>query len=307
MLPFLVRRLVYAVFVVFGVTTAVFVLLRLLPADPVYVLAGPTATAEEVDALRHALGFDQPIYVQYAIFLRQMAAGDFGRSAYQNNVPALSIVLERMPATLELLIPSLVLAVLAAFSLGTVAAMRPGTWLDDLLSAAALAGQSAPSFWIGPMLIIVFARDLGWLPTSGRGGLAEMVMPVVTLALPLFAVSMRLVRSGLLETLNRDYVRTARAKGFAETVVLRRHVFRNMLIPVITFIGLQLGHLLSGSVIVETVFGWPGVGRLLVDSITNRDYAVVQASVIVFAGLFIFVNLAVDVLYGVIDPRVGYS
>jgi len=307
MLPFLLRRLAYSVFVVFGVTTAVFVVLRLLPADPVYVLAGQTASAEEVDALRHALGFDQPIYAQYAVFLRHMAAGDLGRSVYHNNVPALSLVLERMPATLELLIPSLVLAVLAAFSLGTVAAIRSGTWLDDLLSAAVLAGQSAPSFWIGSMLIIVFARDLGWLPTSGHGGLAEMVMPVITLALPLFAVSMRLVRSGLLETLNRDYVRTARAKGLAEPVALRHHVFPNMLIPVITFVGVELGHLLSGSVIVETVFAWPGVGRLLVDSITYRDYAVVQASVIVLAGLFVLANLAVDVLYGVIDPRVGYS
>jgi peptide/nickel transport system permease protein len=307
MLPFLIRRLAYAVFVVFGVTTAVFVVLRLLPADPVYVLAGPTATVEEVDALRRALGFDQPIYVQYAIFLRQVLVGDLGRSVYQNNVPALDLVLERMPATLELVVPSLVLAVLAAFTLGAIAAQRPGSWLDDLLSAIALAGQSAPSFWIGPVLIIVFARELGWLPTSGRGGFAELIMPVVTMSLPLFAVSMRLVRSGVIETLNRDFVRTARAKGLREGAVLRRHVYPNMLIPVITFIGLQLGHLLSGSVIVETVFAWPGVGRLLVESITNRDYSVVQASVIVFAGLFILVNLLVDLLYGVIDPRVGFS
>jgi ABC-type dipeptide/oligopeptide/nickel transport system permease component len=307
MLPFLIRRLAYSVFVVFGVATTVFVVLRLLPADPVYILAGPTATLEEVESLRQALGFDQPIYVQYAIFLRQMASGDFGHSIYQNNVSAMSLVLERMPATLELVVPSLVLSVLAAFVLGSMAALRPGSWLDDLLSAIALAGQSAPGFWIGPMLIIVLARELGWLPTSGRGGLAEMVMPVITLALPLFAVSMRLVRSGVLETLNHDYVRTARAKGLRESIVLRRHVFPNMLIPVVTFIGLQLGHLLSGSVIVETVFAWPGVGRLLVDSITNRDYTVVQSSVIVFAGLFILVNLAVDVLYGYIDPRVGFS
>ena len=307
MVPFLIRRLAYAVFVVFGVMTSVFVVLRLLPADPVYILAGPTATLEEVDAMRHALGFDQPLYVQYAIFLREVLVGDFGTSIYQNNVPALNLVLERMPATLELVVPSLILAVLAAFTLGGIAALRPGTWLDDALSAFALAGQSAPSFWIGPMLIIVFARELGWLPTSGRGGLPELIMPVVTMSLPLFAVSMRLVRSGVLETLNNDFVRTARAKGLTERVVMWRHVFPNMLIPVITFIGLQLGHLLSGSVIVETVFAWPVVGRLLVDSITNRDYTVVQASVIVFAGLFILVNLLVDLLYGFVDPRVGFS
>jgi ABC-type dipeptide/oligopeptide/nickel transport system permease component len=307
MLPFLVRRLAYSVFVVFGVATAVFVVLRLLPADPVYTLAGPTATVDEVDAMRHALGFDRPLYVQYAIFLRDMLSGDFGKSVYQNNVPALDLVLERMPATLELVAPSLVLAVIAAFALGALAATRPGSWLDELLSVVALAGQSAPSFWIGPVLILVFARELGWLPTSGRGGLAELVMPVVTMSLPLFAVSMRLVRSGVLETRNRDFVRTARAKGLRESIVLRRHVYPNMLIPVITFIGLQLGHLLSGSVIVETVFAWPGVGRLLVDSITNRDYTVVQASVIVFAGLFILVNLLVDLLYGLIDPRVGFA
>src|SRR5689334_1000378 len=181
MLPFLIRRLAYAVFVVFGVTTAVFVVLRLLPADPVYILAGPTATVDEVDTMRHALGFDQPLYVQYAIFLRDMLSGDFGQSVYQNNVPALDLVLERMPATLELVVPSLILAVIAAFALGALAATRPGSWLDELLSVVALAGQSAPSFWIGPVLIIVFARELGWLPTSGRGGLAELIMPVVTM------------------------------------------------------------------------------------------------------------------------------
>ena len=307
MATFLLRRLLYAVFVVLGVVTLVFVVLRLLPGDAAYALAGPTATQEEVDALRQTLGLDQPVWVQYGIFLRQVAQGDFGHSVYNNNASALDLVLERMPATLELVIPALLLAIVVAFTLGAVAALKTGTWLDDLLSAIAIAGDAAPSFWIGPLLIIVFARNLGWLPTSGRGGLEYMILPVITLALPLFAVSMRLVRSGLLETLSREYVRTARAKGLAEQTILSRHVFRNMLIPVVTYVGLQLGHLLSGAVVVETVFAWPGVGRLLVDSIPNRDYTVIQVAVIIFASLFVLVNLLVDLLYGVIDPRIEYS
>lgn len=307
MATFLLRRLLYAVFVVLGVVTLVFVVLRLLPGDAAYALAGPTATQAEVDALRQTLGLDQPVWVQYGIFLRQVAQGDFGHSVYNNNASALDLVLERMPATLELVLPALLLAIVVAFTLGAVAALKTGTWLDDLLSAIAIAGDAAPSFWIGPLLIIVFARNLGWLPTSGRGGVEYMILPVITLALPLFAVSMRLVRSGLLETLNREYVRTARAKGLAERVILSRHVFRNMLIPVVTYVGLQLGHLLSGAVVVETVFAWPGVGRLLVDSIPNRDYTVIQVAVIIFASLFVLVNLLVDLLYGVIDPRIEYS
>lgn len=307
MLGYILRRLMYAVFVVFGVTTLVFVVLRLLPGDSTYVLAGSTATQAEVDQLRAALGLDRPIYVQYGVFLRQMATGDLGKSVYNNNVPALGLVLERMPATLQIVVPALLLAVLAALVLGAVSALRRGTWLDDAMSVVALIGQAAPSFWIGPLLIILFARNLGWLPTSGRGGLRHFILPVITLALPLFAVSMRLVRSGLLDVLNKEYVRTARAKGLRESRILYGHAFRNMLIPVVTYIGLQLGHLLSGSVIVETVFAWPGVGRLLVDSITNRDFTVIQVSVILFAGLFILVNLLVDLLYGLIDPRISYS
>lgn len=307
MLGYILRRLMYAVFVVFGVTTLVFVVLRLLPGDSTYVLAGSTATQAEVDQLRAALGLDRPIYVQYGVFLRQMATGDLGKSVYNNNVPALELVLERMPATLQIVVPALLLAVLAALVLGAVSALRRGTWLDDAMSVIALIGQAAPSFWIGPLLIILFARNLGWLPTSGRGGLRHFILPVITLALPLFAVSMRLVRSGLLDVLNKEYVRTARAKGLRESRILYGHAFRNMLIPVVTYIGLQLGYLLSGSVIVETVFAWPGVGRLLVDSITNRDFTVIQVSVILFAGLFILVNLLVDLLYGLIDPRISYS
>jgi peptide/nickel transport system permease protein len=306
MLRYTLRRLLYAIFVVYGVLTLVFVILRLLPGDPAYVLAGPTATQADVDSLRHSLGIDRPIYVQYGIFLRQLATGDLGHSVYYHNNSAARLVLERMPATLQLMVPALILAILLAFLFGAVSALRMGTWVDELLGALALIGQSAPSFWVGPLLIILFAGDLGWLPTSGRGGVRHLVLPVITLALPLFAVSMRLVRSGLLDTLNHEYVRTARAKGLRESVVLSRHVFRNMLIPVVTYVGLQLGYLLSGAVIVETVFAWPGVGQLLISSITNRDYTVVQVAVVLFASLFVLVNLLVDLLYGVLDPRIDY-
>jgi peptide/nickel transport system permease protein len=307
MISYILRRLLYAVFVVFGVVTLVFILLRVLPGDPAYLLAGPTATQAEVDNLRAGLGIDRPVYVQYGRFLQQLASGDLGKSVYNNNTPALQLVVERMPATLEMIVPALILAVVLAMTLGAVAALNHGTRLDDAISVVVLMGKSAPSFWIGPLLILIFARDLGWLPTSGRDGPKNLILPVLTLTLPLFAVSTRLVRSGLLDTLNKEYIRTARAKGLRESAVLTGHVFRNTLIPVVTYIGLQLGHLLSGSVVVETVFAWPGAGRLLVDSITNRDYTVIQAAIILFSGLFVLVNLLVDLLYVAIDPRIGYS
>jgi peptide/nickel transport system permease protein len=307
MSSYVLRRLLNAVFVVFGVVTLVFFVLRILPGDPAYVLAGPTATQAEVDELRRSLGLDQPAYIQYGIFLRQLAQGDLGNATYFQSESALELVLERMPATLELVVPSLLIAVFLALVLGAISALRNGSWLDEILGVVALSAQAAPSFWLGPVFIIIFARELGWLPTSGRGNFSYYILPIITLALPLFAVSMRLVRSGMIENLHRDYVRMARAKGLAESTIIARHVSRNMLIPVVTYVGLQLGHLLSGSVIVETVFAWPGVGRLLVDSIINRDYTVIQASVIVFAGLFVAVNLLVDLLYGWIDPRISYS
>src|SRR4051794_18190074 len=294
MISYILRRLLYAVFVVFGVVTLVFILLRVLPGDPAYLLAGPTATQAEVDNLRAGLGIDRPVYVQYGRFLQQLASGDLGKSVYNNNTPALQLVVERMPATLEMIVPALILAVVLAMTLGAVAALNHGSRLDDAISVVVLMGKSAPSFWIGPLLILIFARDLGWLPTSGRDGPKNLILPVLTLTLPLFAVSTRLVRSGLLDTLNKEYIRTARAKGLRESAVLTGHVFRNTLIPVVTYIGLQLGHLLSGSVVVETVFAWPGAGRLLVDSITNRDYTVIQAAIILFSGLFVLVNLLVD-------------
>jgi peptide/nickel transport system permease protein len=304
---YIVRRLLNSLFVVFGVVTLVFFVLRILPGDPAYVLAGPTATQVEVDELRRSLGLDQPAYVQYFIFIRQLAAGDLGKATYYQSEPALQLVLERMPATLEIVLPALILSIIAALVLGSIAALRSGSWLDESLGVTALVAQAAPSFWIGPMLIILFARELGWLPTSGRGGPSYYILPVLTLALPLFAVSMRLVRSGMIDNLQKDYVRMARSKGLAEFTILGRHVARNMLIPVVTYVGLQLGHLLSGAVIVETVFAWPGVGRLLVESIINRDYTVVQASVVIFASLFVMVNLVVDLLYGWIDPRISFA
>jgi ABC-type dipeptide/oligopeptide/nickel transport system permease component len=307
MVQFMIRRTISALFVVFGVVTLVFVILRILPGDAAYLLAGSMATQEEVDAIRDQLGFSKPLYDQYWIFLKNVSHGDFGTSVFYTGSSAARLVFERLPATLELVIPSVFLAITMALGLGAIAALKRGTWIDDLMGVIALVGQAAPSFWIGPLLIIVFARNLGWLPTSGRGGWENAVLPIVTLTLPLFAVSMRLVRSGLLDILHKEYVRTARAKGLGERLVMSRHVFRNMLIPVITYIGLQLGHLLSGSVVVEVVFAWPGVGRLLVDSITNRDYAVIQVSAIVFASLFVLINLIVDLLYGVIDPRIDYS
>ncbi len=306
MAAYLIRRLALAIFVVWGVVTMVFVVMRLVPGDPANAFLGVDATKEEVEQLRERLGLDRSIPEQYMIFLRQAAGGDLGSSTYSGQ-PALEMIIQRLPATIRLATAALALALVTAFVLGVTAALRANSALDQLISVVTVMGQSLPDFWIGLMLILVFSGILRLLPTFGSDTLAHLILPAVTLALPLMGATTRLVRSGMLEILGQDYIRTARAKGLKPSVVVRRHALKNMLIPVVTVFGLRLGYLLGGSVIVETVFSWPGVGNTIIFAISSRDYAVVQAATLVVAISFVAINLVIDLIYVFLDPRIRFA
>jgi peptide/nickel transport system permease protein len=303
MTTYIVRRMGLSVFVLWGAMTIVFAAIRLAPGDPAQIMLGPSATAEEVAALRVRLGLDQPAPVQYARYLLQVARLDLGQSLRLNQ-PALEAIFERLPQTARLTAAAMVLAIGLSFPMGIAAALRSSTLVDRSISAVSLLGQSAPNFWLGIMLVLLFARSLQILPSGGAETWQHLVLPAITLALPLVGILTRLIRSGLLDVLREDYIRTARAKGLAAQTVMVRHALLNMLIPVVTVLGLQLGILLGGTVIVESVFAWPGVGRLLVEAIGNRDYPLVQAAILVITTLFVFINLLVDLSYGYLDPRI---
>ena len=296
-------RLGYSVFVLWGALTIVFLAIRIVPGDPASLMLGAGSTQEDVDALRARLGLDESIPVQYGQFLADVVRLDFGDSLWLNR-PVGSEIASRILATGRLAGAAALIGLVVSFPLGIIAALRRRSMVDGLISVLSLIGQSVPSFWLGIMLILVFARQLRMLPSAGSSGWSHLVLPAITLAMPLIGVLTRLVRSGLLDVLYDDYIRTARAKGLAPRVVLARHAMRNMLIPVITVVGLQLGHLLGGAVIVETVFGWPGIGRLLVDAIEQRDYPLVQAAILFITVAFVLINLLVDISYGWLDPRV---
>lgn len=305
MQAYILRRVVFSIFVLWGALTVVFVAVRVVPGDPAQLMAGPQASKQDVAVLRHQLGLDRPIPVQYAIFLGQVIHLDFGQSLRLNQ-SALAAIAGRMQATLLLAFSAMAVAALLSFPLGIAAALRPRSVVDSLVSVFSLLGQSVPSFWLGLMFILIFARRFRWLPSSGIGGWQHLLLPTLTLALPFVGVLTRLIRTGLLDVLGEDYIRTALAKGLTPRVVIARHALRNMFIPVITVAGLQLGQLLGGAVIVETVFGWPGAGQLLIAAIGNRDYPVVQAGVLFITGGFILINLLVDLSYGYLDPRIRY-
>jgi len=294
------------VLTVFFVAITVFLMVRLLPGDPARVIAGVLASEQEVDRLRTRLGLDQPLWQQGVIFVSGLAQGDLGTSARTSN-PVTEEIGARFGATMTLALVSTVLAVLIGVPLGVFAAMRAGRFEDLLASTFVLFGISMPVYWLGLMLILVFSIRLRWLPAAGAEGVLSIVLPAVTLAFFSMAFVARITRSSMLEVLHQDYVRTARSKGARQRVVVWRHALRNALAPVVTVIGLQFGELLGGAILTETVFAWPGLGRLLVSSIFARDYPTVQGLVIVFALLFALVNLAVDLFYGVIDPRVRYG
>jgi peptide/nickel transport system permease protein len=301
---FLLRRLLHAVFVVWGVVTVVFFLVR-LTGDPTLFLVDQSATQEEIAHMRNLLGLDRPLVVQYADFVGAAVRGDFGASIRERR-PAMRMVLEHFwPATVELAAAALLLSIVLAVPLGVVSATHRGRAADHLSRIASLLLQSMPSFWLGIMLILLFAVVLGGLlPAYGSGSLKHLILPAVALAAAPLAQNVRLIRAGMLEVLGQDFVRTARAKGVAERGVVYRHALRNAALPVITVTGLSLGFMLSGAIIIETVFAWPGMGRLIVQAVPGRDFPVIQACVFVFALVFVAINLIVDVLYTLADPRV---
>ncbi|HYM69366.1 MAG TPA: ABC transporter permease [bacterium] len=305
MTSYLGGRLVYALFVLWGALTIVFVAVRVIPGDPAQMMIGSEGTRQDVEALRHRLGLDQPLATQYARYLAGAARLDFGASLRLEE-PATQAVSERLPATALLAGSAMTLAIAVGLPLGILAAIRIRSAVDYVVSIASLLGQSVPNFWLGIMFILIFARQFRWLPSAGIGGMEHLVLPAVTLALLLIGVLTRLVRSGLLEVVDEDYIRSAYAKGLTRRAVIARHALPNVLIPVVTIVGLQLGNLLAGAVIVETVFAWPGAGRLLVDAISNRDYPVVQVGVLCITAGFILINLLVDLSYAYIDPRIRY-
>ena len=305
MRTYVLRRLAQSALTLLGVSVLVFVILRVLPGDPARMLLPDGAPESAVAELNRQLGLREPFVVQYGLFLGSVARGDFGQS-FQYRAPALRVVLERLPATVHLTLAAMLITIAAGVTLGIFTAVRRGTRYDVAGTIVAVLGQSLPNFWLGIMLILLFGVALRWLPTSGFASWTSLVLPAVTLAAFPTALVARLTRSSMLEILNRDYIRTGRAKGLAERSVVFRHALRNAAIPVLTVIGLQIGALLGGAVITESIFAWPGMGKLIVDAIFFRDFPVVQTVLILSATVFVVINLAVDLLYTVIDPRIRY-
>lgn len=302
---YIARRIFLSVFVIFGVTVVVFVAVR-LSGDPAALMISPTASAEDVAELRHRMGFDRPLLVQFWDYMTGVVHGDFGESLRYRE-PASELVLDRLSATIQLTVASLLVAVGIALPAGIVSAVKRDTIWDRLAMFLALFGQSMPIFWFGILLILTVSVQFQLLPSSGSGGLEYLILPALTLGLYSTARITRLVRSEMLETITQDYVRTARAKGLSERVVLYRHALRNALVPVVTVVGIEMGAMFSGAVITETVFAWPGIGQLILKSIFTRDYPVIQAIVFTIACLFVLINLVVDILYALLDPRVKFS
>ena len=295
-----------AVPVVLGVATLVFLLIHLIPGDPVEIMLGESALPADRDALREALGLDRPILEQYGSFLWGLCRGDLGVSLQQRR-SVTALIREHYPATLELTLAAMLISLLIALPAGILSGIRQYSVWDHSTMFLALLGVSMPNFWLGPLLIWVFSIQLGWFPVSGKGGLAHLLLPALTLGASMAAIVARMTRSSVLEVLREDYVMTARAKGLSEARIVLKHVLRNAMLPVLTVVGLQFGALLAGSIITETIFSWPGLGTLMVKAIQTRDYPVVQGCVLVIALSYVLVNLLTDLLYGVIDPRIRYE
>lgn len=309
MARYVLQRLLSAVVVLWGVTVLVFSMVHATPGDPVRVLLGDSArgaTAEDLARLRSELGLDQPLLVQYKNFLAGLLQGDLGKS-WRTNRPVAAEIAERLPYTLQLTVAALLVAVLIGLPAGVLAATRPYSSVDYALTGLALVGVSMPVFWLGLLLMMVFALTLGWFPASGSGTWRHLVLPALTVGAASTAFIARMTRAAMLEVLTEDYVRTARAKGLSEWAVVGKHALRNAAAPILTAIGLQFGGLMGGAVLTETVFAWPGIGRLLVDAIAFRDYPIVQGAVLVIATGFVLTNLFVDILYAYLDPRIRYA
>jgi peptide/nickel transport system permease protein len=303
---YFIQRLLLLLPTLLGALTLVFALIHLIPGDPVEVMLGETASSTDKQELRRNLGLDQPLPRQYLNFLSGLAVGDLGRSLYERDTIA-AIIAARLPATLQLALAALAAALLISFPLALLAALKRGRWVDRGALIFSLLGLSLPNFWIGPLLMIVFAIQLGWTPVSGRGGIGHVILPALTLGLGMAALLTRMLRASLLQTMHEDFVRTARAKGLAESRIWLKHTLRGALTPVVTVVSLQFGALLAGSLITETIFGWPGIGRLTVQAIQTRDYPLVQGCILVIAVAYLLVNFVTDILYKLVDPRVSYE
>jgi peptide/nickel transport system permease protein len=306
MLRYLVRRLLLTIPVLLGVATLVFALIHLVPGDPAISMLGDGASAEEVTRLRHTLGLDRPLLEQYGLFLAGLVRGDLGVS-FRYGTPVAREIRDRLFRTLQLAMAAMTVAILLAVPLGIIAAVFRGTGIDYAAMTLALIGISMPNFWLGPLLAILFAVDLGWLPVAGTGTLAHLVLPSVTLGAALAAVLARMTRASVLEELRELYVLAARARGLSRARAVVRHAFRNSLIPVVTIVGLQFGAVLTGTIITETIFAWPGVGRLLIQSINFRDYPLVQGCILFISITYVMMNLLTDLTYGFLDPRIRYD
>ena len=303
---YLLHRLLLLLPTLLGALSLVFILIHLTPGDPVEVMLGETASAADKEQLRQTLGLDRPLLTQYRSFLAGLVTGDLGQSLYEQSGVA-AIIGARLPATLELALCAIAVAMLLSFPLATLAAVHQGSWLDRLALLFSLLGLSLPNFWLGPLLMIGFSIQLGWLPVSGRGGPEHLLLPALTLGLGMAAILTRILRASLLQVASQDYVQTARAKGLSEKQVWLKHTLRNALLSVVTIMSLQFGAMLAGSLITETIFSWPGIGRLTVQAIQTRDYPLVQGCVLVIAVAYLLVNFLTDIVYRWVDPRITYD
>ncbi len=305
MLKFTLKRLASLVLVLIGVSFLVFMLLSLTPGDPVRMMLGESATPEAQEALREELGLDDPVLVQYGRYMKNIVVHQDLGTSYSTQRPVLDEILNVFPNTVQLAVAAMVIAIILGIFLGIISAVKQNSILDNVVMVLALVGTSAPIFWIGILMILLFSVNLGWLPPSGFGSFKQLIMPAVALGMQSTAVVARMTRSSMLEVIRQDFVKTARAKGQREIIVILKHVFRNALIPIITVVGLQFGTLLGGAMLTEVVFSIPGVGRLMIEAIKQRDFPIVQGSVLFVAACFSLVNLAVDLLYAVVDPKVS--
>jgi peptide/nickel transport system permease protein len=306
MIRYLIRRLLLTIPVMLGVATLVFALIHLVPGDPAQAMLGEAAPQADVIKLRHSLGLDQPLLTQYRTFLVGLAHGDLGTS-FRYNAPVTAQIREKFPNTAALALAAMGFAIVFAIPLGVLAAVFRGTFVDHAAMTVALAGISMPNFWLGPLLAILFAVRLGWLPVSGIGGFSHLVLPAVTLGAALSAILARMTRASVLEELRELYVLAARARGLSGARAVVRHAFRNSLIPIVTIVGLQFGAVLTGTIITETIFAWPGLGRLLIQAISFRDYPLVQGCILFISVTYVAMNLLTDLTYGWLDPRIRFD
>jgi peptide/nickel transport system permease protein len=304
---YIVKRLLLAVPTLLGVLIASFLVIHMIPGDPVAVMMfGANPTPEQLVAMRAELGLDRPLQVQFWDYLRNVLRGNFGQSI-QRHRPVGDEIGQNLGPTLMLTLAGMSIAIVVGFALGLIAALRPNTWVDSLCMGVANVGVAVPAFWLGILLILLFALTLGWLPATGQGGGRRLILPAISLGFGYSAIIARLVRSSLVQVLGREYILTARAKGLSERIVLSRHAMRNALIPVITMVGLQFGNMMGSAVVVEVLFARVGLGRLLVTAILQRDYPLIQGTILVFGVVYIFLNLLIDLLYSVVDPRIRYT